>query len=446
VRIIEAVNSLAGRLLLASSLLLPLFLGMTGLYLDRSHRLSIEAAESERLQLLILTLLAEAEYDGELWLPEQLLEARFNQVDSGLYSLIIDAQGNILWSSPSALTLDHSGLSTGLPKLAVGGREFIRLDGLFHYSYQVVWETQGGAEMPLMFVVRESVAPADAQLTLYRRSLMIWLGGAALGLILCQALILYWGLRPLRKLAGDITGLESGASEGLDGAYPREVQAVTESLNTLLQSEKKRRERARNTLSDLAHSLKTPLAVIRGADVREHNYLQLIAEQVEQMEQIVAYQLQRAVGGSHSLLQMVPVAPVLERLRASLLKVYADKAVTIELEAHANCAFRGDERDLLELMGILLDNACKYGRERVRVVATGGDAQPLTISVEDDGEGIPASLRHSILQRGVRADSQHSGHGIGLAVAVDLVDSYLGTLHLAESPFGGAAISVEFPG
>ena len=312
-------------------------------------------------------------------------------------------------------------------------------------SYKVAWQTEADVEIPLMFTVLESVEPADAQLLVYRQSLRVWLGGSVLLLIACQILILFWGLRPLRKLAEEITDIESGETDALTDAYPREVRALTQNLNSLLKSEKKRRERVRNTLSDLAHSLKTPLAVIRCADAGEQGYDQLVVEQTERMEQIVAYQLQRAVGGSHKLLRVVSVAPIVQRLRASLLKVYAEKGVIIETDIAEECVFRGDERDLLELLGILMDNACKYGRQRVRVSATGGGTKPLLITVDDDGAGIPEQLRKAILLRGSRADSQQDGHGIGLAVATDLAESYLGSLLLTESYVGGARACVELP-
>ena len=440
-----AVNSLAARLLLASALLLPLFLGATGSYLDRSYRFSIEAAQAERLQLLILTLLAEAEFDQTLQLPLQLLEARFNQPDSGLYAQVTDSNNKLLWSSPSALTQSREDLSFDPPELPIGGKYFSRGNNLFQQSFQVAWQSEEQAEVPLLFTVLETVAPTDAQLATYRHRLMFWLGGSALLLLACQALILLWSLRPLRTLAQDISSIESGAMDKLDNAYPREVQAVTNSLNTLLQSEKKRRERVRNTLSDLAHSLKTPLAVIRSADSSEPDYDQLVREQTSQMEEIVGYQLRRAAGGSHKLLQMVAVEAVAQRLRTSLLKVYADKAVSIELMIEPGCVFRGDERDLMELLGILMDNACKYGKQKVSVVANGGAEQPLLILVEDDGEGIPLILREAILERGVRADSQQSGHGIGLAVAVDLTENYLGSLTLGESTLGGAQVRIQLP-
>ena len=442
---IAAVNSLAGRLLLASALLLPLFLGATGFYLDNSHRVGVEAAEAEQLKLQILTLLAEAEYDGALRLPEQLLEARFNRPDSGLYALITDNHDRVLWSSPSALTFKIESHAAGLAELEIGEESFARRGGFFQISYKVAWQTESGVEIPLTFSVLESVGPADAQLQIYRQDLRAWLGGSVLLLIVCQILILFWGLRPLRKLAEEITDIESGTTDTLNDAYPREVRALTRSLNSLLNSEKKRRERARNTLSDLAHSLKTPLAVIRNADAGERGYDQLVVEQTERMEQIVAYQLQRAVGGSHKLLRVVPIAPIVQRLRASLLKVYAGKSVIMETEIAEACVFRGDERDLLELLGILMDNACKYGRQHVRVTAIGGGTKPLLITVDDDGSGIPEQLRKAILQRGSRADSQQSGHGIGLAVATDLAESYLGSLLLTESILGGTQARVELP-
>ncbi len=142
---------------------------------------------------------------------------------------------------------------------------------------------------------------------------------------------------------------------------------------------------------------------------------------------------------------MVAVEAAAIRLRTSLLKVYADKAVSIKLKIEYGCVFRGDERDLMELLGILMDNACKYGKREVVVAATGGGEQPLLVTVEDDGDGIPVPLREAILERGVRADTQQSGHGIGLAVAVDLAENYLGTLELSKSALGGALVRVQLP-
>ncbi len=438
----KITGSLAGRLLLASVLILPLFLGLVGYNLDRSYRLGLEAALEQRLQLHVLALLAEAEYAESLWLPEQLLEPRLNQPDSGLYAYITNAEAELLWSSGSAITL---GYYPERRNLATGSSSFSRRDALFDYTYRVLWQTEDGVEAHMLFTVLEDAEPLEAELAVYRRSLATGLGGVSLLLVLCQALLLYWGLRPLRQLARDIDDIEYGERDNLDGEYPSELQALTRSLNTLIAGERLRRERVRNTLGDLAHSLKTPLAVLRSGKPEQSGFEALVKEQTDLMSQIVDYQLQRAVGGSHRLLGLVAVTPVVQRLRESLLKVYSAKNLQIDVAVSENAVFRGDERDLMELMGNLVDNACKYGEHHVRIGATGGGTAPLKFWVEDDGEGIHPKMRPVITARGTRADTRQLGQGIGLAVAVDIVDSYRGSLMIDDSPLGGALISVELP-
>ncbi len=434
-------HSLAGRLLLASLVLLPLFLGGTGYYLERGYRASLHAAAEERMALQVLTLLAEAEYDVALFMPEQLLEARFNQPGSGLYGAVRRSDGTALWTSPSAVAVDLP--DSGAAALQPGERAFRVGDDLYEYAWSVLWLTDADEELHLRFLVWETTEPAAAQLAAFRRTLLLWLGGAAVALLCGQLLVLRWGLRPLDRLAGDLARIERGEIERLGGPYPREVQAVTDNLGSLLEVESQRRERSRNTLSDLAHSLKTPLAVIRSGDSAAPGYAQLVAEQADRMEQIVSYQLQRASNSSHNLLRLVPVAPVADRLRATLLKVYADKALQIGLEIPADCRFRGDERDLLELLGNLLDNACKYGASRVRVTGHGRGAN-LTLAVEDDGAGIDPALAEAVLERGARADTLREGQGIGLAVAADIARSYGGAIHIGHSSvLGGAHVQVS---
>ena len=433
-------QSLAGRLLLASLVMLPLFLGGTGFYLERGYRISLDAAAQERLQLQVLTLLAEAEYDVALYLPEQLLEARFNQPGSGLYGAVRRADGTSLWTSPSAVARDLPAGQAG--PLAPGEQAFNVGDTLYEYAWSVLWLTDADEELELSFLVWETTEPAAAQIAAFRRTLLLWLGGAAVALLLGQLAVLRWGLRPLRQLADDLGRIERGEIEQLGGPYPREVQAVTDNLGSLLDVESERRERSRNTLSDLAHSLKTPLAVIRSSDSEAPGYARLVSEQADRMEQIVGYQLQRASGSAHNLLRMVPVAPVAGQLRDTLVKVYAEKQVTIDVDIHEDCRFRGDERDLLELLGNLMDNACKYGVASVRVTGT-GTGEHLVLIVEDDGHGIDAALAEAVLERGARADTLREGQGIGLAVAADITRSYGGSLGIAKSDLGGARVQVS---
>lgn len=437
-------HSLAARLLLASALLLPVFLGATGWYLERSHRISIEAAQAERLHLQLLALLAQAEYEDGLRMPAQLLEPRLGQPNSGLYALVDSADGDLLWASASALTLNPAAVLAAIPPLPPGVRNSARFNGQLRVSLQVLWETGGGDDVPLRFTVLETTAPIEVEVAQYRRSLLLWLGGSAVLLLGCQVVILAWGLRPLRELAADIARIEAGEALLLQRPYPREIQTLTRNLNTLLQGELQRRERVRRTMGDLAHSLKTPLAVIRTADATSHDYPDLIAEQTDRMEEIVSRQLQRAAGGGSRLLQVVAVESVLERLRSSLLKVYAARNLDIQLLVEPGCRFRGDERDLMEIMGNLMDNACKYAAHRIRISAAGGGDNPLDIIVEDDGPGVAPALRAAILQRGFRADSRGEGQGLGLSVAVDIAASYCGSLTIDSDGPAGVRVRLRF--
>jgi two-component system sensor histidine kinase PhoQ len=431
------VGSLSGRLLLASSILLPLFLGITAYGLERSFREAIRAAELEQLKLQSYLLLAAAELEQDrLALPERLSEPRYGELDSGLYARFSDSRGQSVWRSPSArlLTLPSSG-----PPIPGGASEFgesrIGERSLFHYRYGLVWEATDGADLPFELTLWHDQASYRAQLSSYRKSLLRWLGLAALLLVGLQLVILRWGLRPLSTLAHDLERVEEGAVTRLEGHYPGEVRGVTDNLNLLLASEQGRRERYRNTLADLAHSLKTPLSVLRGAlDTRAEpeTLRQLCDEQLDRMEQIVSHQLSRAASpGARPPGAPISVAAVIERLVNALRKVYREKQVAFVLDLPADLVFRGDESDLMEMLGNLLDNACKYGGGEVRISAR-EDSDVLRIRVADDGPGIAPEERSRILHRGARADLEAPGHGIGLAVTREIAAGYGGELRISS--------------
>jgi two-component system sensor histidine kinase PhoQ len=438
------VSSLAARLLLASALVLPLFLGATGWYLAVAHRAGLEAALAERLQLQVRALLAEVEVSARhLEVPGNLLEPRLEHPGSGLYALVLEGE-TLLWSSASSAALPLETLTGDLAPMRAGYPSLSVRDGLQRLSYPVLWEVDETTVRPLRFVVLETLAPLEAEAAAYRRGLLFWLGGSVLILLLCQAGILAWGLRPLHRLAAQLQRIEQGEQTGLQGPWPREVQRVTRALTSLLYSEQQRREQVRNTLGNLAHSLKTPLAVILSSDSRESAYPARVREQAEQMRDIIDWQLQRAQGGHHRWLQWVAVKPLLERLVASLRKVYADRELDIAVHLAPGLRFQGDERDVLEVLGNLLDNACKHARRHIQV--SGGDegAGGNWLQIDDDGPGIPTALREALLERGARADRRADGQGLGLAVAADIVASYDGGLSLEDSALGGLRVRVDW--
>lgn len=454
--------SLRTRLLIAFSILLFFFLGLTGVILDRAFSNSIEAGAEDRLQVQVYLLLGAAEQDdGEFYFLETLQEPRFNQLDSGLYGFISGPAVGELWRSDSAITFGFADPNVLRERIAVGDTWFTTVQGeqgdeYFMLSYGILWE-DGISEYN--FSVVENTDPYYSEISNFRTSLWYWLGGVAVVLLAIQFLLLRWGLSPLQRMAVALKLIESGETDKLAGSYPKELQGVTRNLNLLIESERKQQARYRTTLGDLAHSLKTPLAVLSGVmqaldknpDLKQGETLQQLEsgqEQVDRMNQIVTYQLQRAVQSEQtsSLSRQVNISKTIDKIVDALEKVYAGKSMIITKHLDRELDFRGDERDLMEVLGNVLDNAFKYGNSRIEISAqesaTGSYSWQLT--VDDDGPGIAEEQQEFVLQRGARADTLVHGHGIGLAVVTDIVNSYDGEICIGSSPLGGARIQIRF--
>jgi two-component system sensor histidine kinase PhoQ len=445
------MHSLHSRLLLAASLVLAGFLGATGLALDKAFRVSAEAAMQDRLQSYIYALLAAAEedQDGRMIPPKELPEPRFSKPDSGLYAVINRHGGEALWRSRSLTGRDIDVTAQQPP----GERRFSRLTlagmQLYTLAFGVAWEDYAGTEALYTLTVAEDTSVFQAEIDSFRSTLWRWLGGMALVLLIAQGFILRWGLRPLRTVTADLQQVRKGRSDRLDGPYPRELTGLTTSLNSLIEHSKSVQSRYRNSLDDLAHSLKTPLAILQSSHADSCNAdadRALVREQVERMDEIISHQLQRAaVSGRSTLAKPVPVGKVVERLVRSLDKVYRDKQVAVNLELDPEATFTGDEADLTEILGNLLENAYKYCGSAVRVsVKTAQPANGVEISIEDDGPGIAADQVDTVLQRGTRMDESIPGQGIGLSMASEIITVYGGHLAVAASPLGGTLLRVSF--
>ena len=445
------LHSLQGRLLIASVVILPLVLLLAGLALSRAYEYSQENELQQRLQLQVYLLLGSIDLKEEhIQFPERLTEPRYDRPHSGLYAAIHDQSGQLLWRSLSSITLVNKEIErSGNITLAAGEPQFQHLsdESLFRYQLRIIWEFPE-EDKSLIFTVMESDIGFVSNLKEYNQHLLIWMSIIFLVALLAQTLILRWGLFPLRKLAKDLKAIESGSSELLSGHYPDEVEPVTQNLNGLIESERQQRERYRNTLGDLAHSLKTPLAVMRGAGEEKQSiegYKKLVDEQVLRMDQIVQYQLSRAVKSQNAPLgKAVSINPIVERMLSALGKVYRDKAVATEVDIPTDLKFPGDERDLMELLGNLLENAFKYGDSKVGIRG-GINNQLLQLHICDDGPGVPVELRQVILKRGERLDTSVQGQGIGLSVVTDIISSYQGELEIADSPYGGSCFIIRMP-
>jgi two-component system sensor histidine kinase PhoQ len=445
------MRSLNTRLALSAAVVLAVFIALAALALERAFRESARSARHERLLAQVYLLMAAAEVDdtGALTFDHPPPEPRLELPGSGLYASVIDGSGSAVWRSRSHLSV-HAPPGESLP---AGVQQFSEARGddgqdYFTQSFGVRWSTPGGS-FPFTFCVNEDLSAYREQLAAYRRTLWTGLGAMAALLLVAQWLLLRWGLRPLRHVASEIGQLEQGRRERIEGDYPSEIQRLTDNLNQVLAQERAQQKRYRDALADLAHSLKTPLAVMRAAMQESRPDPELarsLDEQVERMDRIVAYQLQRAsASGATRLSAAHPLRPAVERVIGALQKVHAGKQMQVDTVIEDAVVFRGNDGDLTELLGNLLDNAFKWARGRVRVEAA-VHSGALVLRVEDDGPGIPPAAAESILERGTRADQSVPGHGIGLAVVRDILEAYGGRIEIGRSALGGAAVSLDIPG
>jgi two-component system sensor histidine kinase PhoQ len=452
------VYSLSRRLLTGVSVALAVFLGVSGLALDAIFRDLAERSLRELLDAQMVALIAAVETDdaGRIRAASTQAESRLQTPGSGLYARIRVSGGPELWRSPSTA---GTFLDFG-PDAAPGRAEFSLVHStggqrLALARRGIRWEAGSGPAQQLTFAVATSMVPYDQQLRRFRTQLGGGLVALSALLLLTLATLLQWVMRPLRRLEGELAAVEAGTQQSLGTGYPRELAGVTGNLNALLAGERRRIERYRNTLGNLAHSLKTPLAVLRGALPREgatQRAAEVIAREVDRMDGIVEHQLHRAAASGGVLLGQPPldVEPVALELRRVLARAHAGKDLAIEIELPAGLQFLGERADLTEALGNLLDNACKWCRARVRLggeVDGGGVGRgSILLIVEDDGPGLPPALREQGPARGRRADESTPGHGIGLAMVQEMAEAYGGALRLGSSALGGARLELRLPG
>ena len=443
-------RSLSTRLLASVSVLLVLFFGVTIFVLDFVFSDASLNAVRTRLEVHVFGLISACDEKpgGKLLPGDNLAEARFANPGSGLYGQIARADGEALWESAS-LTGTNLRLYV---KLEPGQRIFRELTlpngaKALALSLGFAYEFRNRRSRDFVFSVAENLEPFRLERQKFRRQLFFGFGGLMILLLAAQAALFRWVLKPVRKLEREIESIESGKSAELARGYPRELAGVAANMNALLRNEHERLERYRKTLGNLAHSLKTPLAVARSLATTPQ-----LQEQITRMDDIVSYQLKRAAmsGGTGLGTAPIEVKGVFEALRSTLLKVYADKRLDLQLVVDVDARFVGDQGDLMEIAGNLLDNACKWCRKQVKFVAQplrapGTRREGLLLIVEDDGPGIAPEKREHVLKRGARLDEQVSGQGIGLSVVQELAQLSGGDVTIDDSSLGGARISVRLP-
>ena len=443
--------SLQARLLLAAILVLMIFTGLTGLVLDKAFRQSAEAAMQDRLQGYLYALLAAVDVDAE-GIPRfsrNLPDTRFEQPGSGLYAHVSRPDQDTALTTPSLLGIQLP----PLPAIPVGQSQYdnIVLNQEPHYrlAYRVRWEVAPGHDVPLDLQISVDLQSYTQQITTYRRNLWGWLGAAVILLLLVQAWVLHWSLKPLRKVAAELALIEAGKAERLSGRYPKELQQLTNKLNDLLDHTRNQLKRYRDSLGNMAHSLKTPLAILANAlSLKPTSPATPVEaqEQLQRIRQIIDYQLQRAAAaGQASLGTSTRLKPLTDKIISAMQKVYADKPLRFENLIAAELTCQCDEGDVMEVLGNLIENACKWSQQQIIISAKPREAGGVEICIEDDGPGIPAAVREQVLQRGQRADPTTAGHGIGLAMVQEIVLLYGGNLKIESGRLGGTAITIQLP-
>lgn len=335
-----------------------------------------------------------------------------------------------------------------------------KLDDMNHndepLTHSVSVNQYGATEnLPPLTIVVVDTLPQDLQKT---GLVWEWFGYVLLAnLILVIPLLwlaAYWSLRPIKSLVSQISSLEKGEHERLDENPPYELRGLVRNLNNLLTNERKRYSKYRTTLSDLTHSLKTPLAVLQstlrslrtGKQMTIEQAEPVMLEQIGRISQQVGYYLHRASaqGDNNLMLREISSVPsLLDSLASALHKVYQNKGVSITVDISPEVTWLGQPNDFMEVMGNIMENACKYCLEFVEVTARVGDDH-LVITVDDDGPGVPESQRNLIFARGQRVDTLRPGQGLGLSIAVEIIDQYDGDITISDSPLGGARVEVTF--
>ncbi|MBU3016906.1 GHKL domain-containing protein [Paraglaciecola agarilytica] len=434
--------SLRLRSFAAALLVLVVFIPLAAFTLESAFTSSLSQSMQQQLRVQSLTLISEFEMSGdEPVMPEQLFNDQLNIPGSGLYAFI-KLDERMVWRSLSTLNWqampEFSAPDVGKERF---DEDYSLLEPYFLFAYTAEFDS-GGEFVPVSFYILQDKSAYNVQEQAFITTLWRWLSLIALVLLGLLIVSLNAALWPINRLIKQIKQAEAGHIKHISQTYPPELEKLKRSINHLLATEQQQRSRYKNSLSDLAHGLKTPLAVLSGNTALPDD----AREPINQIDVQIQRQLKRAVAGSNTAWeQAVEIAPVLSKIVNAMNKVHAHKQLDIEqVNATTPAPFYGDSTDLMELLGNVLDNACKAAAHKVRVDVVAHE-KFVQIDVEDDGPGIPKEKRQLLLTRGTRLDSYKEGQGIGMAVVADLVDAYQGTLIIEDSELGGARISVRFP-
>lgn len=453
------LNSLAFRLFATAALWTLLVLAIAGVVIDYVHKREAEAAFDTRISQILTQIIAFSTlHEGdEPRVPKIIGEPLFELTHSGWYWQITpldNAPGRRMVSASLAgesLILPSSLKKRPDPTNIIWYNTAGPVGEQLRIAENVY--NAGEDESPRFYsflVAGDAETTASVNAT-FRLPLTIALGLAGLVLVaatLFQVRFVLWPLQAIEKRLSDI---RSGNAEKLDGILPAEVEPLQRELNALIRSNQEIVERARTQVGNLAHALKTPLAVILN-EARDDKgaSAQKVAEQAAVMHDQVNYYLDRARMAARAGLvgRQTEVYPVAEGIVRALERIYSARHLDLSIDCPASARFLGEKQDLEEMLGNLLDNACKWAASRVvlKVAADEAAARPmLRISVDDDGPGLTPEQRAQGIARGRKLDETKPGSGLGLSIIAELAQSYRGTFALEQASLGGLSARLELP-
>ncbi|OJU27577.1 MAG: ATP-binding protein [Nitrobacter sp. 62-13] len=452
-------NSLATRLFLSATAWVAIVLFITGVILSSVYRSASERAFDRRLNLYLRTLIA------EVATPDEPADRQFQSLGEPLFDLPLSGW---YWEivrtdqEKKEIRASRSLWDKKLPKLEDQGIELSSSGVRVGYIDGPEGQTLRMAERPVDLGAdgkfRVTVAGDATEIFDETRTFDYYLGGTfaalTIGLLLTTIFQVRFGLAPLKRISDAIADIRSGRAERLHGEFPVEIAPLARETNALIDANREIVERARTHVGNLAHAVKTPLSVIvNEANAHQRDpFAAKVLEQAEVMRNQVAHHLERArIAARLTVVATVTdVVPAIEALRRTMEKIHRDRGVAIDVEASAGAKFRGERQDLEEMVGNLVDNACKWAHSRVGIEASirppsGTEPAWLRIIVDDDGRGLSDDERMQASQRGRRLDETKPGSGLGLSIVTDLAALYGGSLSLGTSPLGGLRAELVLP-
>jgi signal transduction histidine kinase len=454
------VNSLWFRLMASSAAVSIVLLAAAGLLLGSLFETALERNFDARLRAILDGLLANVELkeDGAPAIQNELADTRFSLPLSGWYWQVTPPAGKNVpgLASPSLLEQRLAPVAADLKdRDSEGIAHFFMTDtnGVKLRAIEQKFKLFGGTD-EFSFIVAGNFDELKAEAGAFQQTLVAILVLLGAGLILAILLQTRYGLRPLRTLEASLTAIREGKAETLEQVYPSEIQPVANELNLLIKANTETVNRARTQVGNLAHALKTPLSVLTNeAHLHSGALAAKVAEQAQVMRDQISLYLDRArrAARAQTLGSVAEVGPVLNALARTLTRIYQDKGVIINVDCEPGLKFRGEQQDLEEMAGNLLDNACKWAKSRIDAEARLLKSEStliriwLEIAISDDGPGLAADKRPEALKRGRRLDETKPGSGLGLSIVAETAGMYNGGVRLEDSALGGLKATLRLP-